>query len=120
MIFKSPQKQNNLKPNLKKKLHKYAGLSIPKSILNYRLIDFRYKKETKKKIFKYVLYTGLNSHFLSKWILEQYQVFVMDKATVHQHAFCSVLSPRSRSFTLSVVLVYFTNISVACIIFKCC
>lgn len=52
MIFKSPQKENNPKPNLKKKLHKHAELSIPKSILNYCLIDFRYKKETKKENFQ--------------------------------------------------------------------
>lgn len=78
-------------------MHKCAGLSIPKSILNYCLIDFRSKKETKrKKIVKDILCTGLNSHFLTKWIFEQYQNSVMDKATVHQYAFCPVPSVRSR------------------------
>lgn len=104
MIFKSPQKQNPPKPQFKKYMHKCAGLSIPKSIVNYCLIDFRYKKEAKKhNIFKDTLHTGFTSHFLSKWILEQNQNSVMGKATVHQYSFCSLLSMRSRSFTLPVL-----------------
>lgn len=91
-------------------MHVCAGLSIQKSILNYCLIDFRYKKETKRKNFKDMICTGLNSHTLSKWMLEQYQNSMLDKATVHQRACCSVLSPRSRNFYLLVFLVHFTNI----------
>lgn len=68
MIFVSPEAKEPTKQptQLKKKMHVCAGLSIQKSILNYCLIDFRYKKETKRKNFKDIICTGLNSHTLSK------------------------------------------------------
>jgi len=95
-------------------MHKCAGLSIPKSIFNYCLIDFRYKEkkgEKKKKEREKnsdILYIGRNSCFLSERILEQYQNSLVDKTTVNQYAFCSVLSLRSRSLLL--FLFYFPNV----------